>query len=71
MWQTLGIVEERLSVKKTSTSWRVNGEYYRSPDECKYRPGSISYGLAWYQQGMKVREYYHWLFSLPDVVAGY
>jgi len=54
LWDTLNIIQKRLTVKPQSTSWRVNVDYYHSPTECKYKPGSVSFGLAWYQQGMKV-----------------
>ncbi len=54
MWNTLTILQKRLSVKTQSTSWRVNGEFYRSAAASTFKPGSISFGLAWYQKGMKV-----------------
>ena len=54
MWNTLNILHKRLIINPKSTSWRVNAKHYRSPTECKYKPGSLSFGLAWYQQAMKV-----------------
>ena len=54
MWQSLTILEKRLKVKPNSTSWRVNGDHYRPATECRFKPGSLSFGLAWYQQAQQV-----------------
>jgi hypothetical protein len=54
MWESLTILEKRLKVKPNSSSWRVNGDHYRSPTECRFKPGSLSFGLAWYQQAQQV-----------------
>ena len=64
MWHTLNILQKRLSVKTRSSSWRVNEQYYRLPTECTYLPGSISFGLAWYQQAMKVIKFWKFVLSL-------
>jgi hypothetical protein len=54
MWESTPILQKCLTVQKDSSNWQINGDYYQSPSECQFKPGTVNYGLAWYQQGMKV-----------------
>jgi hypothetical protein len=54
IWKSLPIIEESLVIKKNSKSWRINGEYFRPAAECNFKPGTINFALAWFQQGMAV-----------------
>jgi hypothetical protein len=38
----------------SSSSWWVNGDYFRMAKHSQYKPGTVSFALAWFQQGMVV-----------------
>jgi len=43
-------MESRLVVKKQSTNWRDNPQHFHK-DKYRYKPGTVSFALAWFQQG--------------------
>jgi len=55
LWEGLGIMQNRLVVKKGGTSWRTNESFYRSEEDCRFKPGTVSFAVAWFQQAMQVR----------------
>jgi hypothetical protein len=55
MWKALHLLENSLKMKPFSTNWRDNDQYYRAAAESRFPPGTVSFSLAWFQQGMVVR----------------
>ena len=54
IWKTLEIIEGLLKIKRRSSSWQVNETYFKLASDCKYKPGTMSFALAWFQQAMAV-----------------
>jgi len=55
IWNSTKTIEELMEVNPKSTSWRTNAEHFRSASDCRHaKPGTVSFALAWYQQGMAV-----------------
>jgi len=54
MWEATSLIETRLVIKNNGGNWRTDKQYYQPVTHCTYKPGSMNYGLAWFQQGMKV-----------------
>jgi hypothetical protein len=57
LWEATESIQEIMKVQPRSASWRTNDTYYKSESECRYKPGTTSFGLAWFQQGMAVSSY--------------
>ena len=55
IWHSIEIIEQSLKVRIGGTSWRDNGDHYLRSDDSKYRSGTVSFALAWFQQAMEVR----------------
>jgi hypothetical protein len=58
LWEASDFIQNIMKVHPQSTSWRTNETYFKSEAECRYKSGTTSFGLAWFQQGMAVRNYF-------------
>jgi len=71
MWNSLKIIKHGIQMKKGSTSWRINADYYLRESECQIRPGTVSVAPAWFQQAHKVRQFNFFCSSLlSDILGG-
>ena len=54
LWESLTIIETNFKINAYSSSWQINDVFYKSDSDCQYKPGTINFALAWFQQAMAV-----------------
>ena len=61
-------MERKLVVKQGSTNWRDCETYFHKRPEYQYKPGTVSFALAWFQQGQVVRPIKDDIYEFPAEV---